>query len=508
MRKILFAGVMLGILMACNEQTIEQESELNLKAGKVHGQQPINFSLLSSIDIGEEAAAEISAYDPLTMKLYVVDNSGTSQIVVVDLSNPSIPNPVGNIDVSGIGGGVNSVAVNNGLLAAAIEAFNKTDNGTVAVFNTLDHSLVTSVTVGALPDMVTFSPDGKYILSANEGEPNSDYSVDPEGTVSIIDIDNEFAETRLTFDAFEPQKEILMKKGLRIFGPDSSFTSNLEPEYIAVAQNSKIAWVSLQENNALAVINLNSKSITEILPLGFKNYNISANAIDANDKDAEYVPQELPVFGIYEPDAVAVFSQNNVPFVFTANEGDAREYDTFVEEVRVKDVELDTTVFPNAEELQKNDMLGRLNITNTLGNVDGVYTALYSFGGRSFSIWNGNTGKQIFDSGNELDHYADMNGSYDDGRSDNKSVEPEGLVTGHIGNTELLFVGMERADAVAVYDITNPVKPRYLQWLTAGDAPEGLIFVSAEESPNGKPLLIISSEGDGVVSIFSVADVI
>jgi len=494
--------------MACNEHEIDHEADLNLKAGKAYNQQSLNFSFLSSFDVGEEAAAEISAFDPITMELYVVDNSGTSQIVVLDLSDPAIPVPIGNIDVSGIGGGVNSVAVKNGLLAAAIEAFNKTDNGTIAVFNTLDHSLVASVTVGALPDMVTFSPDGKYILSANEGEPNSDYSVDPEGSVSMIEVGNGFAETRLTFESFEPQQEMLMQQGLRIFGPDSSFTADLEPEYIAVAQNSKTAWVSLQENNALAEIDLISKSVIKILPLGFKDYNLSANAIDANDKDEEYIPQPLPVFGIYEPDAVAVFSHNNVPFVFTANEGDAREYDTFIEEVRVKDVELDPAAFPNAVELQKNDMLGRLNITNTLGNVEGVYTALYSFGARSFSIWNGQTGKQIFDSGNELDYYADMNGSYDDGRSDNKSVEPEGLVTGRIGNTELLFVGMERADAVAVYDITNPVKPRYLQWLTTGDAPEGLVFVSVDESPSGKPLLIVSSEGDGVVTIFSVADVI
>lgn len=508
MRKFLFAALMLSNLLACNKQNFENEAGLDLKAGKAVGHLSVNFSLLSTTDVGGEAAAEISAFDPITQKLYVVDNSGVSQIVVLNLSDPAAPFPVGTIDVSGLGGGVNSVAVKNGLLAAAIEAFNKTDNGTIAVFNTLDHSLVASVTVGALPDMVTFSPDGKYILSANEGEPNSDYSVDPEGSVSMIEVENGFAETRLTFEAFEPQQEMLMKQGLRIFGPDSSFTADLEPEYIAIAQNSKTAWVSLQENNALAEIDLISKSVIKILPLGFKDYALSSNAIDANDKDEEYIPQTLPVFGIYESDAVAVFSHNNVPFVFTANEGDAREYDTFVEEVRIKDVELDPATFPNAEELQKNDMLGRLNITNTLGNVDGVYTTLYSFGARSFSIWNGHTGKQIFDSGNELDFYANINGAYDDGRSDNKSVEPEGLVTGRIGNTELLFVGMERADGVAVYDITNPVKPVYLQWLVTGDAPEGLVFVSAEESSNGRPLLIVSSEGDGVVTIFSVSEAI
>ncbi|HZF63992.1 MAG TPA: alkaline phosphatase, partial [Chitinophagaceae bacterium] len=134
---------------------------------------------------------------------------------------------------------------------------------------------------------------------------------------------------------------------------------------------------------------------------------------------------------------------------------------------------------------------------------DGDYDQLYSFGARSFSIWNGNTGKQVYDSGNEIDMITASKGAYPDNRSDDKGSEPEGIVAGRVGNNNLLFVGTERSNGVLVYDVTNPVKPRFLQWLTAGQGPEGLHFVAAENSPTGKSMLVVSNEVDGVVKIFS-----
>jgi hypothetical protein len=152
-----------------------------------------------------------------------------------------------------------------------------------------------------------------------------------------------------------------------------------------------------------------------------------------------------------------------------------------------------------------NAKLGRLNVTKTLGDIDGDgdYDEIYAQGARSFSIWNGNTGELIFDSKNDLDKKALANNKYPDSRSDDKSIEPEGITIGRVGNKTLLFVGMERADAVAVYDITDPDSPVYLQWLNCGVGPEGVAFVSANDSPNGKSLLIVSSEVDGIVKIFT-----
>jgi hypothetical protein len=258
----------------------------------------------------------------------------------------------------------------------------------------------------------------------------------------------------------------LKSKGFRIFGKDASFTQDIEPEYITISENSKKAWVSLQENNAIAEIDIDSKAIVKILPLGFKDYSLAKNSIDPSNVDGGVNFSTWPVYGMYLPDGIAVMSNNNVPFVFTANEGDSRDYGGFSEEVRIGNnaVVLDAEIFPNANYLKENVNLGRLNITNTLGDIDGDgdFDRLYSYGARSFSIWNGHTGKQIFDSGDFLDKTAVLEGSYDDARSDDKGVEPEAVVLGRIGNKNLLFVGMERADAVAVYDATNPVKPKKL----------------------------------------------
>ncbi len=480
------------------------------------------FAEIGKLKIGGAAAAEISAYDSATQRLFVVNNEGTdgavNRIDVVDLKNPANPTFIRSISMAAYGGAVNSVSVHNGILAAAIQSANKTDNGKVALIKTSDYSEIKSITVGALPDMVTFSPDGKYIMTANEGEPNSDYSVDPKGSISIIETGNSYPVTTLYFDGFASQAAALKAKGFRIFGPQANpdFASNIEPEYITISADSKTAWVTLQENNAIAKVNISGKAITDIFPLGFKDYSLAGNEIDVTDDDKKYLVALWPnVKGIYMPDAIAVLERNNTPYLFTANEGDAREYSTFVEAKRIKDITLDPAVFPNAIELKKNGVLGRLNITTTLGDKDGDgdFDELYSFGARSFSVWNGLTGTQVFDSKNELDTKTfEILGlgsndnkipGYDDGRSDDKSVEPEGITIGKVGKTDVAFVGMERADAVAMYDITNPQSPKFLQIVKTGDAPEGVLFVPARMSPNKKSLLIVSSEGDGFVTIYS-----
>ena len=462
------------------------------------------FKEVGQITLGGEGAAEISAYDPDTQRLFVVSNDETSRIDVIDLTDPATPNLVESIDIAPYGGGVNSVAVSDGQLAAAIEAAPSQHPGVIAFFTTKDLTLIQQVAVGALPDMVTFSPDGAYALSANEGEPSDEYDVDPLGTVSIIEINNHYAVTTLDFGAFESQQTSLIADGFRVFGPHASLAQDVEPEYITVSDDSRFAWVSLQENNGLARINLESKTIDDIFPLGFKDYNLPENAIDVSDEDDRVQLNTWPTLGMYQPDAIAAYSVNGLSYVITANEGDARDYDGFSEEERVEDVMLNTEAFLNAETLQQEDQLGRLQITSTLGDTDedGTYEALYSFGARSFSIWDGLTGQQVYDSGNELEKLIIDAGLYDDGRSDAKGVEPEGVTLGKIGKQTIVFIGLERVDAIVTYDVTNPYKPQFLQVLESGDAPEGLVFVPAADSPSKKSLFIVSSEGDGTVKIF------
>lgn len=473
---------------------------------------PGTFSLAGSIDIGGLGAAEIATFDAKTNKLFVVNNSaGNNRIDVIDFSDPTQPEFLTSINVTPYGGLVNSVDARDGFLVAAIEAVSKTNAGKAVVFNTTDYAEVKTITVGALPDMVTYSPDGKYIITANEGEPSADYSIDPIGTISIIDVKNNYSVSTLDFSSFASIETELKSKGLRKFGPNASFAQDMEPEYVTVSADSRTAWVTLQENNSIAKLDLVSKTITDIFPLGFKNYNLAENAIDPSDRplplNSVISFNTWPVYGVYMPDGIAVLEDNKgVPYLFTANEGDAREYSTFAEEVRISSgaVVLNPAVFPNAAALKLPENLGRLNITSTLGknSMTNQYDALYSFGSRSFSVWNGNTGAQLFDSKNELDRKVYAAGWYDDDRSDNKSVEPEGITIGEVNKRKLAFVGMERVDAVAVYDVTDPLQPKFLQLLATGDAPEGVLFISAKDSPNKRSILVVSSEADGMIKVY------
>jgi len=497
MKKLLSIILIGGLVFAC-----KQESMLDVQSDP----QIYQFKEISSIALGGLGASEISAYDPSTKKLFVVNNSSVNKIDVLDYANPASPKLITSILMAPYGGFVNSVAVANGKLAAAIEATNKQSNGKCVIFNTSDLSEIKQVTVGALPDMVTFSPDGNIIMTANEGEPSDDYTVDPEGSISIITINAGYAVKTLNFAGFEPYAAALKTKGFRVFGKGATFAKDVEPEYVTISADSKTAWVTLQENNAIAKVDLTSQTITDVFPLGFKDYSDPNNSFDFSDKDSKVLFANYPrIKGIYMPDALAVYEKDGIPYLYTANEGDAREYAAFSEIKRVKDIKLDITNFPTGDALKAEALLGRLNITTTLGDTDadGDFDELYSLGGRSMSVWNGLTGNQVFDTKNEIDHRSILAGIYDDARSDDKGSEPEGIAIGKIGSRMYAFVGCERTDAVMIYDITIPNLPLWRMTLKTGDAPEGIIFISADKSPNGLPLLVVSSENDGVVKCFS-----
>jgi 2',3'-cyclic-nucleotide 2'-phosphodiesterase/3'-nucleotidase/5'-nucleotidase len=485
------------------------------------------MSLKGHIQLGsfDEGAAEIVSYDAENAQLFVT-NAENNTIDIIDISEPSNLTLVSSIDISSYGDGVNSVAVWGGLLAAAIEADVKQDPGKVVVFDT-DGNYLWDVTVGALPDMVTFTPDGSYILVANEGEPNDDYSVDPDGSVSIINTSTQDVMTA-DFTAWNGIEDDLRIEGVRIFGPNASTSQDLEPEYIAVNADGTTAWVALQENNAFAIIDIETASVTDIVPLGTKDHSIPGNGLDASDKDDKVNIRNWPVKGFYLPDAIATYEVNGETYILSANEGDAREYDTFEEEVRVKDVELDPTVFDNIEWLQDNDNLGRLAITQTIGDLDndGLYEELYSFGARSFTIWNSDA-ELVWDSGDDFEvvtsnvYGYDFNNNNDenegDTRSDAKGPEPEAVTVGEIDGHYYAFIALERMGGIMVYDVTNPMMPEYVTYVNnrdfdadiedAGDlAPECVVFIPADDSPNGKNLVVVSNEVSGTVSVFEIND--
>ena len=472
----------------------------------------VNFQFKSTINVGGEGSSEISAFDPTTNKLFTV-NVENDEITVHDLSDINLPVSESPISIAAFGA-PNSVSVHDGKLAVAVEAPVKQNPGQVIVFNTENGMMLNQYTVGALPDMVTFSRDGNLLLSANEGEPNDDYTVDPMGSISIIDL-NDNSVTTLDFTAFNDQEASLENQGFRVFGPNADLASDVEPEYIAVSDDSQTAWVSLQENNGIARVNLATKTIEAIYPLGFKNYNDPNNSIDASDKDMVEELKNWPVYGMYQPDAIAYVNVNGGEYIISANEGDARDYDGFSEEERVEDLTLDETVFPVSEDFQNEINLGRLKITTTLGDIDndGDVDEIYNYGARSFSVWSTN-GNLVYDSGNDISEIVlsnspgrfnwDWEDNETDKRSDDKGAEPEAVEVLKINEKTILFVGLERNSQVMVFDISNPTAPQYLQMLQRPTdyAPEGVLGITAENSPSGKALVVISNEDSGTISIY------
>ena len=865
---------------------------------------------LRSVSSIELSGAEILAHDPETQRLFVV--TGNEFLEIVDIEDPLNPISVDSINLTPFT--ANSVAVSNGIVAVAIETTVAQNPGLVGFFDT-DGNFVTSVTVGALPDTIAFTPDGEKVLVANEGEPNDEYTIDPEGSISIIDLSNGVANltqedvTTADFQAFNDRLEELVAAGVRIFGPGATVAQDVEPEYIAVSEDSQTAWVSLQENNAIARLDIAAGEITDIFPLGFidrseqqvlntfffnpadlpglgvtdargeirlsgfsglffeginpdngnlqfithpdrgpddgrdengnrifllpdlqpqlvrfeldrqmgslsieeriflnrpdgtpltglpnlpdldpdtpvdedgnlldfdplgmdaegvvvapdgtfwlvdeyrpsiyhflpdgtlfaryvpegldpsvgtpalpevysqrrpnrgfeaiayddgkiyafiqtpinnpnsgasatirivefdtettttvgeylyiqedigdavenpsdkigdavalgngeflvierdsgfgpdsqKNiFQININeatnvlglatdeplesltpeqlaaqginpvskelyadltelgysftdkpeglallddgtvavlndndfgevgvpsglgliinpnaerAIDASNEDGGINIRNWPVFGMYQPDAIAAYEVDGTTYIVTANEGDARDYDGFTEEFRVEDLTLDPEAFPNAEELQAEENLGRLRVTSELGDTDGDgdYDELYAYGGRSFSIFEAtDTGLElVFDSGNEFEKITAevfpefFNSDFDDeagvfefdGRSDDKGPEPEGVAIGTVGDKTFAFIGLERIGGIMMYDITNPFNPEFVQYLNnnpeflaTGDiAPEGLTFISGMDSPLDNPLLVVGNEVSATTTLFEVA---
>lgn len=457
---------------------------------------------------GDEGFAEISAYDALTAKLFVV-NPVETEVSVWDISLPSTPIKQNSISLSGT---PNSVAIHDGLLAVAVENADKQANGTIETYstNTLTHEK--SYPSGALPDMVIFSPDGKYIIAANEGEPNDEYTVDPEGSVTIVNIAKNEVNT-LFFTNYNGQH---IGDEFRVFGPGACVAQDIEPEYVAVSDDSKYAYISLQENNGMAVVDLKAMAITDVFGLGVKDHSLDENSLDASNKDNIIGNfKTWPVFGFYMPDAITYAKIDGAEYIISANEGDSRDYDGYSEEVRVEDLTLDVSAFPDAAELQLEEHLGRLKTTTANGDIDGDgdVDRIYSYGARSFTIWSTH-GQVIYDSGDEIGRRTfeiapslfNNDEGEADGRSDDKGAEPEAVVTLKIGDATLLFVGLERTGGALVYDISNPLAPEFLQWIfnTEDIAPEGLLTIPADESPNGENLLVITNEVSNTVSIYEI----
>ena len=537
----------------------------------------IAMDIVGRAFLGNQTAAEIVQYHAGTSTIYAT-NGETNTIAVIDASGVStatMQNPISTIslvlntialpaDINGVAlGSLTSIAISGDLMAVAVPANTKTDNGYVLFYNGLDSSapaFLDSVEVGALPDMVTFTPDGGKVLVANEGEPSDDYTIDPEGSVTVINIlasgEPEETGTTVGFAAFNGTEADLMAQGMMFPNPagrtingtaiTSTVAKDLEPEYITATND--VAYVSLQENNGLAVIDLEDLTV-EVVGLGTKSW--AGLNIDIQENDAVSFGQYTGIYGVYQPDTIANFTWKDATFIVTANEGDAREYFfsaadeaactaaggvdfdeddgclAYTDEVKVEDL----TAAANSELaiLQATGEADDLRVTSAMGDADGdgEYDAAYAYGARSFTIWDQN-GLAVYDSGDDFEritasvHGAQFNNGDDenasDSRSENKGPEPEALTVGQVGDRTYAFIGTERMGGIFVYDVTNPYDVQFSEYvinrnltegLTSDDiigdlAPESLVFVSAEDSPSGVPLLVVGNEVSGTVTVWQI----
>ncbi len=478
-------------------------------------------------DVG---ATEISAYDPVNERIFSV-NGLTGSVDVWDFSMPAMPVRTHQISLAAYGIGANSIACSNGFLAAAVEANVQQDDGKVVFIDATTLEIVSVVEAGALPDMICFTPDGTKVLFANEGQPSDDYAVNPNGSVTIVDVSGGVAsvtQANVRTVDFSAIVAAGVDPEIIAIGPSGSLAADLEPEYIVVSADSATAYVACQESNALGTLDLASGTFTALEWLGVKDHSLAGNGLDPSDQDGGNNIANWPVHGMYQPDAIALVTVGGTPYILGANEGDVREYGAYVENARVSQLALDPVAFPNAAALQANTAMGRLNVTRSRGDIDGDgdYDALYSFGARSLTVWTPD-GTAVWDSGDLFEqvtaavHPTRFNASNTnntrDNRSDDKGPEPEAVTTGEIAGRTYAFVGLERVGGLFAFDVTDPTSPEYQLYVNsrdfsaatnseaAGDlGPEGVLFIPAAASPNGADLVVVSNEISGTLSVWQV----
>ncbi len=473
------------------------------------------------------STAEISAYMPAKKKLFVVGDANV--VEVVDFSNPGEAKKISEVEIPG---NASSVTVHGDLVAVSMLEVEEWRDGQVQVMRYTDSLEVLGVyKVCSQPDMIKFTPDGKNLLVACEGSPSPDFAVDPEGGIAFLSVGKANAESwknaELTVARFDHLDSTRLKNsGVRAPG-NQGFFKSLEPEYITVSEDSKLAWVSLQENNAMAIIDVPAKKIKKVFSLGYVDHSRYGFAIDAVSDGKIDIKNYYPLRGLRQPDGIAAFMAGDRHFVITANEGaPMNDYKVWTDVTKVPELvaqgRLDESVFTEKIVTDLKDLsvssLERCD-EGKLRTHNGKCPFAYTFGSRSVSIFDGETGKVIWDSGEMFERvlakiapeYFNWNSKKGkakmDKRSSDKGCEPENVTVGEVGRRRYAFAGLERTSGVAVFDITDPEAPKmvdyYLDPLDRG--PEGILFISADDSPiSGQALLVVGYEYSKTLTIYTV----
>ncbi|SFD78120.1 choice-of-anchor I family protein [Pseudoalteromonas denitrificans] len=532
-KRTLVAVSLLTLLSACDLDGDDGKQGPEGIEG-THGSNGVNAPTSLNIELigrtvlnaqAPEGAAEIVSFQKSKKLIYAINSSVKPAVVeiidannidanvltknsegVVTNANLSSTITLNLVATTGLNGDANSIAIdnNNALLAVAIASGTPGINGHIAFFDISGDTpaFIKNVAVGDLPDNVVFTHDGAKVVVANEGEPSNDYIIDPEGSISVINIVSGIptdTATHILFTEFNTMQSELEAQGAKFSNPTGhiikgqvrnySVAQDLEPEYVAISQDNKTAFISLQENNAMATVDLTNNSV-KVSGLGFKHWHNLQLDVSDRDNGVNFKSYDK-LYGMYQPDTIASYTWQGANFVISANEGDSREYIAFernanenagkiecetdfpqgiyeweegeeiciayTDEVRVKNLKDFGTVSTELEDYiiangGKNG-LGRLLVTNALGKDENhEYSNMYAYGARSFTIWDSN-GLVVFDSGDDIGrisasiHGAAFNNDEDenegDGRSDAKGAEPESVVIGKIGTQTYAFIGLE-----------------------------------------------------------------
>ncbi|WP_165764665.1 choice-of-anchor I family protein [Flavobacterium cyanobacteriorum] len=497
--------------------------------------QSLELTYVTSFDPSgtNSSTCEIVVYDAGSQRLFTT-SAVAGFLDIINFSNPEAPTVVNSINMNPYGG-VTSVAVKNGIVAVASPNANEQLEGSVVFFNT-DGVFQKQVTVGALPDNISFTPDGTKVLTANEGQPNESYTVDPEGSISIIDISGGIPSltqanvTTLLFTAYNDTttEAALINSGVRKLKLTSTMSQDFEPEYITTSADSQKAWVTLQENNAIAEINLATGTIASVWALGTKDMSVLGNGFDISDNNNQVLIANWPIKTYYIPDAAATYNVGGTNYIITANEGDEKELTGLSERTTIgnNNYPLDAVAYPQGAMLKKSYNAGRLRVTNLNGNTDAdaQFEQIYAVGTRSFSIFNADTKQLVYDSGDDFEMYtasapsintlfnSDSESNSFKGRSRAKGPEPEGVAIAQIQGRTFAFVALERIGGVMVYDVTNPNDVSFVDYknsrsvsaYTGDHGPEGITYISSTESANGKPYIVVANEISGTITVFEL----
>ena len=516
----------------------------------------VKITEISSITSGDgEGSAEIATYHAGSKRIFAT-NGVKNTIDIFDISDVANPKKVGSVALSPYGNDVTSVAAGKDVVVAVVNVSDKfsatgvptTTNGKIVVFDTAGKVLSSPDVLGVLPDSVSFAPNGTTALVAIEAQPvcakddpataakeDADYTKasDPVGGVTVVDLSDPAAPV-LKFAGFDQFTVAEMRaKGIAVSSVVNNVSKDFEPEFASAIDNN-YAYVTIQEANAIGKLNIQTATF-ESITRAFES-KVSQVARDTSDRDSGAGPRTYAnVVGASQPDAIAGFKMGSGNYFITANEGDAREYTCLNDDLRASALKVDPRRFADWKTLSGSAALGRAKVNPNNGDRDGDgdIDTIHLRGSNSMTMYR--NGLAIWDSADLLDQIqtaafgvANINGSHSlssdkatmnyvgQDRSDDKGSEPEGVAVGMVGDRRIAVLGLERMSALAVFDITQPRIPVFIEWLQmlptkatpAKDvkywSPEGIVFVPADKSPSGKALIITSYELSGSLSIHQI----